>query len=189
MSVRKLLGIAALIASVPVAAAAEDVPGQRQASILTRALAYDRNMKERAGDAVVVGIVYRAGNSASEAAAADLYQAFRGLEKFAVHGLPFRTVRIAFDGAASLRNSIRSDGVDAVYVCPGLEPDVEAIAQVSQERKIISMGSREEHVTQALAIGVFVIAGKPTILLNLAASKREGAAFSSDLIRLAKVIN
>src|ERR1700759_442821 len=94
---------AALILVARTASAQQSVPGLRQASILTRALAYDRNMKERAGDTVVVGVIYRAGNAASEAASNELLQAFRGLEKFAVHGLPFKALRVAFDGVAGLR--------------------------------------------------------------------------------------
>jgi hypothetical protein len=35
---------------------------------------------------------------------------------------------------------------------------------------------------------VFAVEGKPTIVVNLAASKAEGASFGSDLLRLAKVI-
>ena len=34
----------------------------------------------------------------------------------------------------------------------------------------------------------FQVDGKPTIVVNLPAAKAEGSAFSSDLLRLAKVI-
>ena len=76
-----------------------------------------------------------------------------------------------------------------MYVCIGLDSDVEGIAGVAQDRKIISMGAREDYVTRALTIGVFVVDTKPTILLNWGESQKEGAAFSSDLVRLSKVIN
>ncbi len=51
------------------------------------------------------------------------------------------------------------------------------------------MGAREDYVARALSIGVFVVDNKPTILLNWGESQKEGAAFSSDLVRLSKVIN
>lgn len=181
--------IVALVFGADTAQAQQTVPALRQASILTRALAYDRNMKERAGDSVSVGVLYRPGNSASESCSNDLLQAFRGLEKFAVHGLPFKAVRIAYDGVASLRDALRTEGIDAVYACPGLDNDIDTIAGLAQERKFITMGAREDYVTRTLTIGVFVVDNKPTILLNWGESQKEGAAFSSDLVRLSKVIN
>lgn len=168
---------------------AEAVPAARQASILTRALAYDRNMKDRAGDSVSVGVLYRAGNAASENCANEIVQAFRALEKFAVHGLPFKALRIAYDSGGSMKDLIRNEGVDALYACNGLDSEVDAIASIAQERKLITMGAREEYVTKTLTIGVFTIDGKPTILINWGESQKEGASFSSDLVRLAKVIN
>ncbi len=183
------LAVAGLCVGLQIARADQGVPALRQASILTRALAYDRNMKDRAGDSVSVGVLYRAGNPGSENCANEILQAFRGLEKFAVHGLPFKAMRIAYDVAGSMKDLIRNEGIDALYACNGLDNEVDAIASFAQERKIITMGAREEYVNKALAIGVFVIEGKPSILINWGESQKEGASFSSDLVRLAKVIN
>jgi hypothetical protein len=44
-------------------------------------------------------------------------------------------------------------------------------------------------VTRTLAIGFFVVDNQATILLNWGESQREGAAFSSGLLRLSRVIN
>ncbi len=183
------LALAGLVLGLQVAKAEGGVPALRQASILTRALAYDRNMKERAGDGVSVGVLYRAGNAASENCANEILQAFKGLEKFAVHGLPFKAMRVAYDTGGSMKDLIRNEGVDALYACNGLDNEVDGIAALAQERKIITMGAREDYVTKSLTIGVFVMEGKPSILINWGQSQKEGASFSSDLIRLAKVIN
>ncbi len=183
------LAVGGLLLVGPKAAFAETVPAARQASILTRSLAYDRNMKDRAGDSVSVGVLYRAGNAASENCANEMAQAFRALEKFAVHGLPFKALRIAYDNGGSMKDLIRNEGIDALYACNGLDSEVDAIAGLAQERKLITMGAREDYVTKALSIGVFTIDGKPTILINWGESQKEGASFSSDLVRLAKVIN
>lgn len=186
-----LVLLASLLASTPPAHAAEDkhVSGVRQASVLTRALAYDRNMKDRAGEAVVVGIVYRASNSTSEGLANELLAAFRQLEKFAVHGLPFRAVRVAYEGVPNLREAVRDQGIDALYICNGMDNDIEAIAALAEDRKVLTFASKEDQIGRGLAVGVFDVDGKPTISLNLGASQREGAAFSSDFTRLSKVVN
>ena len=62
------------------------------------------------------------------------------------------------------------------------------IFEATRRLKVITMASRQDYVQRGLSLGVFAIDGKPTILVNLAASKAEGAAFGSDLLRLAKVI-
>jgi hypothetical protein len=123
--------VAAMLSGVRSAYAQQAVPAQRQASILTRALAYDLNMKERAGESVTVGVLYRAGNAASETCSSELLQAFRGLEKFAVHGLPFKAMLVPYDGIPSLRDVLRKEGVDAAYACPGLDNDIDAIAALA----------------------------------------------------------
>ena len=185
------LTASALLGVAHSAFAAEEkfVAGVRQASILTRALAYDRNMKDRAGEAVVVGIVYKAGNNTSEGLANELLAAFRQLEKFAVHGLPFKAVRVAYEGVPALADATRAGGIDAVYICPGMDNDIAAIAALAEERKMLTFASREDQIKRGLAVGVFEQDGKPAISLNLGASQREGAAFSSDLVRLSKVVN
>jgi hypothetical protein len=61
-----LLAAGGLVVELRVAHAQQAVPAPRQASILTRALAYDRNMKERAGDSVSVGVLYACSGLDSE---------------------------------------------------------------------------------------------------------------------------
>src|SRR5262249_41307198 len=158
------------------------LPGARQASLLTRALAYSRELRDRAGPSVVVGVVYRSGNVGSEAMSNDLYHGFQTLTSYAVRGLPFSTMRFPYESNAQLREIIRTEGIDALYVCTGLDTEVDGIAGVTRDMKIISMGGREEYVTRLLSIGVFVVDNKPAVLLNIKASEAEGAAFSSDLL-------
>ncbi len=160
------------------------VPGARQASILTRALAYSRTIKERAGDAVVVGVIYLSGHSGSEAMANDVYLGFKTLESFAVRGLPFRVTRIAYTRDDELRRTIREAGVDALFVCAGLDDAIASIASIARETKVISFGGVEDYVTQGLSLGVFVVATKPTIYFNKTASLQEEADFAIEFVQL-----
>ena len=182
--------IAVVVSTLTVSTTARgDVPPQRQAAVLGRVLAYDRGMKERAGDSVVVGVLYRAGNAGSEDCSQQMFEGFRAIERFVLHGLPFKTMRIAYDGAGDWRQTLRGSGVDALYVCQGLDDDIDSIASATRQRKITTMGAREDFVTRALSLGVFESDNKPVIVLNYAASKEEGAVFGSDLMGVAKVIN
>jgi hypothetical protein len=165
-----------------------ELPPDRQVPILTRALAYDDNLKARAGDELVVAVLAKPGNSLSDQAAEGVHRAFKGLAGIKVQGLPLRAIRLNFTGGAHLVTAIQSQGIDALYLSPGLETDLGTILEVSKQQHVLSLGSRPDHINKGVSLGVFLIAAKPTICVNLGASKAEGAAFGSDLLRLAKVV-
>jgi hypothetical protein len=165
-----------------------DLPPERQVPILTRALAYDENLRSRAGDELVVAILAKAGSKTSEQTAEAVGKAFSGLAGIKVQGLPLRSARVNFSNAANLAGAVQKDGIDVIYICPGLDSELAGILEVARTSHVLSMGSREEYINKGASLGVFLISSKPTICVNLAASKAEGAAFGSDLLRLAKVI-
>jgi hypothetical protein len=182
------LGLIVALLRVATPAWAQDVPPERQVLILGRALAYDDEIKNRAGDDVTIGVLAKTGNSTSEAMAATMLKAFRGIGGVKVQGLGLKFTQIGFTNGPALQSSLASQNVDVLYVCTGLEADLPAIIEATRKRKNVSIGSREEHVQRGLALGVFQVDGKPTIVVNLPAAKAEGSGFSSDLLRLAKVI-
>jgi hypothetical protein len=179
--------LSTLVASAP-AAPGDEVAPARQVLILTRALAYDGNLKTRAGADLLVAVLGKPGNVPSDELASTMGKAFRGLGNVKVQGLAVRATQIAYKDAASLADMIKREGIDALYVAPGLDAELMGIVEATRRLKVVSMASRQDYVQRGLSLGVFAIDGKPTIVVNLAASKAEGAAFGSDLLRLAKVI-
>jgi hypothetical protein len=173
--------VSAVLAEAPVAP-------DRQVLILTRALAYDGNLKTRAGEDLLIAVLGRNGNASSEEVASAMSKAFKSLGNVKVQGLAVRATLLPYTNVTALNTAIESQGIDALYVCPGLEADLPAIIDLARKRQIITLGSREDHVKRGLSLGVFAVDAKPTIVVNLAAAKAEGAAFGSDLLRLAKVI-
>lgn len=186
------LAVSALPAPVraqgPLREVPREVPIDRQVLILTRALAYDSSLKDRAGAELLIAVLGKPGISASEELARKMTKAFQALGNVKVQGLPVRATQLLFTTAAALATAVEAQGVDALYVCPGLETDLPALIEVTRQARVISMASREEQVEKGLSLGVFMIEAKPTMVVNLPASKAEGAAFGSDLLRLAKVL-
>jgi hypothetical protein len=172
----------------PAAGASSDLAPERQVLILSRALAYDGNLKERAGGELVVAVLVRPGHGDSEAVGAGMTRAWKALGSMKVQGLTVKAVNLQWTGAQPLLAALTGQAVDVLYVAPGLEPEIAAIIAITRQRRIITMGSREAHVTSGLSLGVFITEGKPTIVVNLPAARAEGAAFAADLLRLAKVI-
>ena len=164
------------------------VAPDKQAVILARALAYDDNLRTRAGDSLVVAVVFKAGQGGSESAAdahgARLQGARRrqGAEPAAAR----RQARLQRQRGAARR---------------GVEPGHRRALRLPRARSRSGRHSRGEPARShpdhrvargpadlGLSLGVFIFDGKTTITVNLPASKEEGAAFSSELLRLARVI-
>jgi hypothetical protein len=59
---------------------------------------------------------------------------------------------------------------------------------VSEKLGAITVGQTSAQVRSGIAVGVYLENGKSKILINLPASRRAGAAFSPDLLRLSEVI-
>lgn len=178
-----LLGV--LLIARPVAA---QVPADDQARILVRALAYDANLKTRAGDALRIAVLCNAKSASSRSAADGIVGAFRKLSNFTVQGLAVQVQRIDYENEAALTAAIESGRIGALYVGPGLDSAHAAIRGVSRARRIITMAGDEAAITGGLALGVVAIDNLPKIIVNLPASREEGAAFSGELLRLAKVL-
>jgi len=161
---------------------------ERHATILAKSLTYDDNLLSRAGKEVVVAVLYRAGAEATAEDAEAWRQAFDNLASLRFLDLPFRALTLPLETAEQLRKAIDQQGIDALFVLGATKDDLAGIQKVTREQKVLTLASREEQVTAGLSLGVFVIDGKTTLIVNLAASREEGAVFSSQLLKLAKVI-
>lgn len=179
---------AALVLALAVsgAAIADRVPIDKCAPILVRALAYDRALRARAGDSVTLAVVYHPGTPSSVSEASTAVSAFKKLESLTVQGLPFRVVRLAY--GPDLSAKLASEGVDALFLADGLSSEVNALTAITRRNKIVTLATDESDIRAGAAIGVAFASGKPTLMVNIAASKAEGADLSSELLRLARVI-
>jgi len=192
MSRRRLLLCAVLFAVLtgsPVPVEAGDLPPRNAALLILRALAYDRKLKERVGSEARVLILYQAGNQPSEAAKSDLMGALQDAAREAtVSGLPVRVTSLAYSDPGSLDAALQADRTAAVYVCLGVTSRASSIAPVTRRHATLTFSGDEDSVKSALAVGLITRGTKPTVLVNLAASKAEGADLDPALLRVAEVI-
>lgn len=164
------------------------LPPAKQAIFLARVIAYDGHLKARAGAAVNIGVLAKKGDRDSERMADLMVKAFTPLEEATLLGLPVRVSRMDFAGPEVLERMIREGGIDTLYVCSGLDADLNHIKAVARRRKVLTVGSQEAHVEQGVSLGVFLTEGKNTIVVNLEASREEGVVFGPELLRLATVV-
>jgi hypothetical protein len=74
------------------------------------------------------------------------------------------------------------------FVCPGLEADLAAITAQAEKGHRITAGESRAYVEQGIVLGVEEGDSETTLYVNLPASKRVGAEFSSQLLGVATVI-
>jgi len=169
-------------------ASAQVVPPELQATILVRMLGYDRSLKPRTGNTVVLGILYKASDKASTQTYNDMVRAFKSIESQTVQGMPVRISSLPYKDAAGLAEWMIKDGVVALYIAPGLAAELEAIRSVCQQKKIVSMSPVRAFVEQGVAVGVVVKGDSPRILVNRAAAESLGMDLDSKLLQLADIV-
>jgi hypothetical protein len=180
------LAFALLVA--PAHAGEAKLPAPRYALFVGRLLAYDANLLHRAGKSVDVAVLYKSGDAASTTEAEEMTRAMKAIELTTILDLPVKTCSVAVSDEATLEKAVLSRGIDAFLVLGGLEEQTALIKRVSEARKVITLGSTRAQVQAGLSVSVYLEDDKSKILVSLSASRKEGAAFSSDLLRLSEVI-
>jgi hypothetical protein len=183
--------VAVLVALVgsPFAARASDLPVSHQAVFLLRVLAYDRNLKMRTPEAASILVAYQSGDDQSESAKNELASEITRLAKdLRVADLPVRVTPIAYTNPDDLEAALSRMKASALFICPGLDPSVPIISTVTRRRSVLTFTGIESWSRQSLAIGLVARGGKPTVVVNLGASKAEGADLDPALLRIAEVI-
>ena len=185
---RALYAAVALVLCLESLGIGAELPAAKQAVFLARIIAYDGNLKERAGGTVDIGILSRKGDKASEQMAESILKAFSPLESATLAGLPVKLTKLSFVGRDALDKAVRDEHINTIYVCAGLDANLSDITSVARSRKALTIASQQDHLKHGLSLGVFDVDGKNTILVNLDASREEGVAFGPELLRLATVV-
>jgi hypothetical protein len=168
--------------------AAADVPPMQQSLLAFRVLAYDRNLKNRAGEVATIAILFKRGHAESEdmrdKVATAMVEAAKTTD---ISGLAVKIVRITYKDADELERVAGSQRLAAAYVCPGLLGDIHDISRVSRKLSILTVTPTEKYVDAGLGIGIVKRGARPTVLVNLPATRAEGTDLDAALLSLAEV--
>jgi hypothetical protein len=167
---------------------AQAVPPDLQAAILARTLAYDRALKAKAGAAVVVGVLAKAGDKSSLEAQQQMMRALAAVEPRSVQGLPLKASAAVFKDHAALVGWIEQEGLDAVYVTPGLADDLATIKSACEVRQVASLSAVRAFVEKGLAMAVVAKGDTARLLVNLKSAEATGMNLDPKLLQLSEVI-
>ena len=166
-----------------------DLPARQKILLLLRVLAYDRNLKTRAGESAGVAILHRAGNERSEACRRELSASLEEVAASSVvSGLAIQPRSLAWAGPAALDAALAPGRTSALFVCPGLEDWVPAIRAAARRRSTFTASAGRTGAEGGLSLGLVKRDGHAVLVVNLEASRAEGVDLDSTLLRIAEVI-
>jgi YfiR/HmsC-like len=158
-----------------------------QYPLLLKILQFDRNLSSRAGQEIVIGVVYQGRFRASARACEEIHRAAQvaGAERLAEKRISVVELNLE---RVNLKQALDSLNVDVAYVTPLRATDIKTITDVTRDLHITTITGVEQYVHDGLAVGLGIWQEKPRVLVNLEASRAEGADFSSQLLSLAQVV-
>lgn len=178
--------LATVIGARPAYADEVTVPISLQVELLRRVATYEKRFAER-GDADAVVLVVVDGADAESARAAGQLEA--GIQRTGkIGGRKTKVVRHKFSTAAALRSAVDASGAAIAYLTPGLGDQVVAIAKALEGASLISVSAVGADAEAGIVLSFELAGAKPTMIVNLRQAGRQQVAFSSNLLKLARVI-
>ncbi len=172
-------------------ARADEVPAPTQAVLVLKILGFDRALQTRLGGASTATflVLYKPGDRASEETSRAMAEALRKLSATQrVAKVNYRVEPIALTDGVALTAAASAPGVVAIYLCPGLLPQVPTVKEVARKRSILTFAGQEELVGAGVAVGLVVAERKVRMLVNLNEAKASGADLDSSFLALAQVV-
>ena len=157
-----------------------------QFPLFLKILVFDRNLKERVGDEIIIGIVYQGRFRKSRRARDEFVDVMKESPVKKVEDIPVRQVSIDVS-KSDWESVILNNKIDILYIAPVRALEMKKITDLSRAIKIVTLTGVADYVESGLAVGIGTKGNKPRIIINLPAAKAEGADFSSRLLCLATV--
>ena len=173
-------------AFLPLSAQEMDVPVRMQVPILLKVISFDRHLHTRAPREVVVGVLMQGGYRASVVARDEAVEVLTA-PATSVDGLPVRVVIFDLD-RQDIREVFTNRPLTHLYVTPLRAIDIRELAAHARTARVTTMTGVTEQLSGGLSLGVGLRDGRPKILVNVGASRAEGADLSAELLKLAELI-
>ena len=174
-------------------ASAQDdpVPVSVQIQIMVKVLNFDRKLPERLGGRLTVGVLYQSRYRTSANVGEEVCGTVMGLPQSALgtlQSLQISCVVIDLDETPDIAAALKRERIQVLYVSPLRAYRLEDLVAVTRSAQVTTLTGVPRYVEGGLAIGVDMKGDRPEIVVNLAASRAEGADLNAQLLKLARVV-
>lgn len=180
-----LLATLAFAAS-PSLAQEMEIPVAVQLPLFLKILSFDHQLVARAAGAPVIAIAFQSGYRPSEQTRDELLR-LAGDTRPSIAGVRIRFVSIDLD-RESLAEQLVRDRVTILYLAPVRGMNVREIAAATRAARVTTVTGVSRYVELGLAVGARLRGDRPQILVNLIASRLEGAELGAELLKLAQIL-
>jgi len=164
-------------------------PAEIQVPLLFKILTFDRRLATRPpGDVMVIAVVFQTGYRASLVARNQIVDALKAMEDSTISGHPVRWVAVEWIDEEQVRLALIRERTDVVYVTPLRGVELHPLVRTARAAGMTTFTGVPLYVEQGVALSIGIVRERPQIIVNLAAARAEGSDFTSQLLRLCKVI-
>lgn len=164
------------------------VPVQTQYPLFLKILTYDRNLKSKLKNDLVIAVVYQNKYRPSLLARDGFIETVRNVSPKWENGTNIRLVDIELTEMVDLSQAIKESGAHVLYITPIRAYDLNTITEASRSLKCVTVTGVPAYAEKGMSVAIGTRDNKPLIIINLQATKMEGSDFNSRLLNLAKVI-
>lgn len=164
-----------------------EIPVRIQFEIFFKILSFDKNLKQRGAEGLKMLIVYQKKYRSSLAVFHEVDDLLQEQQIKDVNKIPITFSFVDID-ESSISTAINKEGSNLIYVCPLRGIDIRDLVLLTREKNVLSFTGVADYVYDGVSVGMELKNQKPLILINLDASKEEDADFSSQLLKISKII-
>ena len=165
-----------------------EAPISVQNSVFLKALSFDKQFNIRIQEKIVIGVVYQELYRPSLNAQKEYLSLQESLVGKRVKGRFVELVPIVLDNEGQWKEQLLKNDVNVIYITPLRSFDLSSLTDFSREQKLITFTGVRNQCAQGVSTAIGMRGNKPQIIINLEAAKMEGTEYSSQLLKLAKVI-
>jgi hypothetical protein len=161
-----------------------EIPVALQLPLFLKVMSFDRQLSSRAGGTLVLAITYQSGYRASVDAKEEAWRSAGNVHE--IGGIPLSIVAIDLD-REDLEAALTHSRVTLLYLAPVRGVDVKELGGVARAAHVTTLTGVVRYVELGLAVGVRLRGDRPRIVVNLIASRLEGAELGAELLKLAEI--
>ena len=165
------------------------VPAKQRVAIFLKVLTFDRRIAHTKKKDLLVAILYQSGFRGSVRVKDQVEEAFTKASSDSPAGRALKLVVIDADREPDLAATLRRLEAEALYVTPLRALDIATVINAARRTSTLTLTGVPEYVEAGLSIGLTMKQDKPQILVNLEASRAEGADLAAPLLKLATIVS
>ncbi|MFH0988437.1 MAG: YfiR family protein [bacterium] len=188
--IRKIILILAMGVHAAAIGVAQEMtlPVEDQVPLLMKILTYDRSLTKGGNLKIVIGVLYQSSVRSSLTVKEEFLARIKQSDIVRILGQQPECHALEYVSESQVLEEMRKFRINVLYVAPLRAVPLQGIRKITIELNVLSITGIPSYVEAGLSIGIGSKGEKPQIIVNLPSAKQEGADISSQLLRIAKVL-